>query len=150
MAFLKLKHDYGESFRVYLPTSNSNFMATSRTCYIGVLLYVVGFVVLGASLQNHHIAALIIGWGLAQIGILVTTVAVCKSTLCFCLSTQYTKQGHEMHTVLIAFLVTRFVQNEYLSLQFIVLNRLFHHASQGEISGLINLTRTLGGGSASL
>ena len=63
-------------------------MATSRTCYVGVLLYVVGFVVLGASLQNHHIAAVIIGWGIAQVAILVTTVAICKSTFRFCLSTQ--------------------------------------------------------------
>ena len=90
MAFSKRKHDYGESFRAYLPTSNSNFATTSRRCYIGVLLYVVGFVVLGASLQNHRIAALIIiGWGHAQIGILVTTVAICKSTFRFCLSTQW-------------------------------------------------------------
>ena len=89
MAFLKLKHGYGESLRVHLLSSNSNFMATSRTCYIGVLLYVVGFVVLGVSLQDHlHVAAVIIGWGIAQIGILVTTVAVCKSTFRFCFSTQ--------------------------------------------------------------
>ena len=89
MAFSKLKHDYGELPRGYFPTSNCNFMATLRTCYIGVLLYVVGFVVLGASLQNHlHIAAVIIGWGIAQIAILVNTVAVCKSTLSF-LSSQH-------------------------------------------------------------
>ena len=89
MAFSKLKHDYGESLPVYLPTSNSNFVATSRTCYIGVLLYVIGFVVLGASLQNHlHVAAVIIGWGIAQIGILVTTVAVCKSALRSCFLTR--------------------------------------------------------------
>ena len=88
MAFSKLKHDYGELFRVHLPTSDSKRMATSRTCYIGVLLYVVGFVVLGASLQNHlHVAAVIIGWGIAQIGLLVTTVAVCKSAFRFCFST---------------------------------------------------------------
>jgi hypothetical protein len=55
-----------------------------------------------------------------------------------------------MPTVVIAFLVTRFVQYEYLSPQFIVFNRSFHHVSQGEISGLLNLTRTLGGGFASL
>ena len=89
MAFSKLKHGYGKSLRVCLPTSDSNFMATSRTCYIGVLLYVVGFVVLGASLQNHlHVAAVIIGWGIAQIAILVTTVAVCKSTFRFYFLTQ--------------------------------------------------------------
>ena len=54
-----------------------------------------------------------------------------------------------MPTVMIAFLVIRFVQYEYfISPHFIVLNRSFRHVSQGEISGLINLTRTLGGGFA--
>ena len=72
--------------KVYLPISNSNFVTILRTCYIGVLLYVVGFVVLGASLQNHRIAGVIIGWGIAQIGDLVTTVAVCKSPFRSCLS----------------------------------------------------------------
>ena len=46
---------------------------------------------LGASLQNHlHIAAVIIGWGIKQIWILVNTVAVCKSAIFrFCFSTQW-------------------------------------------------------------
>lgn len=53
-----------------------------RTCYIGVLIYVVGFVILGAALQNHlNKAAIIVGWGIAQIAVLVITVPVCKSTI---------------------------------------------------------------------
>ena len=46
---------------------------------------------LGASLQNHlHIAAVIIGWCIKQIWILVNTVAVCKSAIFrFCFSTQW-------------------------------------------------------------
>jgi len=85
--------------------NNGVFEAEARlwTCYIGVLLYVVGFVVLGASLQNHNIAAVIIGWGIAQVAILVTTVAV----YAYC--------------------------NDCFPRQ------------QGEISGLLNLVRILGG-----
>lgn len=50
-----------------------------RTCYIGVALYVLGFTILGAALQNHFSkAAVIIGWGIAQVAVLVTTVAVCE------------------------------------------------------------------------
>lgn len=53
--------------------------AFARTCYVGVSLYVVGLVILGAALQDHlNKAAIIIGWGAAQAGVLVTTVAVCK------------------------------------------------------------------------
>ena len=51
-----------------------------------------------------------------------------------------------MPIVVIAFPVTRSVQYEYfLPPQSVVLNGSFHHISQGEISGLLNLTRTLGG-----
>lgn len=51
-----------------------------RTCYLGVLIYVVGFVILGAALQNHlNKAAIIVGWGIAQIAVLVITVPVCES-----------------------------------------------------------------------
>ena len=51
-----------------------------------------------------------------------------------------------MPTAVIAFPVIRSVQYEYfLPPQSVVLNGSFHHISQGEISGLLNLTRTLGG-----
>ncbi|KAL0958250.1 hypothetical protein HGRIS_000403 [Hohenbuehelia grisea] len=55
------------------------FEAESRllACYIGVPLYVVGFILLGASIQEHlSVGALIIGWGIAELGVMVTTVAV--------------------------------------------------------------------------
>ncbi|KAF9485039.1 MFS general substrate transporter [Pholiota conissans] len=82
------------------------FRAEARlwTCYIGVLIYIVGFVILGAALQNHlNKAAIIIGWGIAQIAVLVITVPV----YAYC-------------------------------------NDCFP-GEQGEISSLLNLTRTLGG-----
>ncbi|KAF8877199.1 major facilitator superfamily domain-containing protein [Infundibulicybe gibba] len=55
------------------------FEAEARlwTCYVGVLLFVIGFVILGAALQNHlNIGVVIIGWGIAQISVVVNTVAV--------------------------------------------------------------------------
>jgi len=40
-------------------------------------MYVCGFVVLGASLQKHLGAgALIMGWGIAELAIMINTVAV--------------------------------------------------------------------------
>lgn len=55
-----------------------------RTCYIGVLMYAVGFVILGVALQDHlNISALIIGWGIAQAAVLVITVPVCQLTHSF-------------------------------------------------------------------
>ncbi|KXN86661.1 hypothetical protein AN958_09839 [Leucoagaricus sp. SymC.cos] len=55
------------------------FEAESRlwTCYFEVALYVVGFVILGVALQNRFsIAVIVVGWAIAQIAVLVTTVAV--------------------------------------------------------------------------
>ncbi|KAF8872729.1 MFS general substrate transporter [Infundibulicybe gibba] len=55
------------------------FEAEARlwTCYIGVPLFVTGFVILGAALQNHlSIGVVIVGWGIAQIAVVVNTVAV--------------------------------------------------------------------------
>ena len=48
-----------------------------RACYIAIPLYLVGFVVLGAAFENQlSVAALVFGWGLAEIAIMVGTVAV--------------------------------------------------------------------------
>ncbi|XP_006463839.1 hypothetical protein AGABI2DRAFT_120636 [Agaricus bisporus var. bisporus H97] len=47
------------------------------TCYIGTVLYVVGFVILGVSLQNNlGIPGVVVGWTIAQVAVVVTTVAV--------------------------------------------------------------------------
>jgi hypothetical protein len=43
------------------------------------VLYVSGFVLLGASFQKDlSIAMVIMGWGISQVGIMVNTVAVCQ------------------------------------------------------------------------
>ncbi|KAI0795662.1 MFS general substrate transporter [Abortiporus biennis] len=47
------------------------------TCYIAVPLYICGFVLIGASFQNHlSIGALIMGWGIAEVATMINTVAV--------------------------------------------------------------------------
>ncbi|KAI1794168.1 MFS general substrate transporter [Ganoderma leucocontextum] len=82
------------------------FIAENRlwTCYIGTGLYVVGFVVLGASFQMHlSVGALVMGWGIAEVAVMINTTAI----YAYC-------------------------------------NDCFPRM-QGEISGLINLARTLGG-----
>ncbi|KAJ7473465.1 MFS general substrate transporter [Mycena latifolia] len=55
------------------------FEAESRlwACYVAMPLYICGFLVLGASFQNHLSAgAIVMGWGLAQVAIMINTVAV--------------------------------------------------------------------------
>ncbi|KAH9918647.1 MFS general substrate transporter [Fomitopsis serialis] len=74
------------------------------TIYIALPLYICGFLVLGASFQKHlGVGALVMGWGIAEVAVMITTVAV----YAYCNDCFPTRQG--------------------------------------EISALINLTRTLGG-----
>lgn len=48
-----------------------------RACYLAIPLYICGFVVLGASLQKHlGVGALVMGWGIAELSIMINTVAV--------------------------------------------------------------------------
>ncbi|KAI0305254.1 major facilitator superfamily domain-containing protein [Multifurca ochricompacta] len=66
---------------MHLTTRRNNgvFEAESRlwTCYIAVPLYICGFVILGAALQKHlSVGALVMGWGIAEVAIMVNTVAV--------------------------------------------------------------------------
>jgi hypothetical protein len=53
-----------------------------RACYVAVPLYVCGFVVLGVALKEHNsVPALVIGWGLLVVAVMINTVAVCASSL---------------------------------------------------------------------
>ncbi|PBK67375.1 MFS general substrate transporter, partial [Armillaria solidipes] len=55
------------------------FEAESRlwACYIALPLYICGFVTLGASIQNHlNTGAVIMGWGIAELAIMINTVAI--------------------------------------------------------------------------
>ncbi|KAJ7168362.1 MFS general substrate transporter [Mycena crocata] len=55
------------------------FEAESRlwACYIAMPLYICGFLVLGASFQNHlSPGAIVMGWGLAETATMINTVAV--------------------------------------------------------------------------
>ncbi|KAK0441783.1 major facilitator superfamily domain-containing protein [Desarmillaria tabescens] len=55
------------------------FEAESRlwACYIALPLYICGFVTLGVSIQNHlNTAGIIMGWGIAELAIMINTVAI--------------------------------------------------------------------------
>ncbi|KAI0826521.1 MFS general substrate transporter [Trametes gibbosa] len=59
--------------------NNGVFIAESRlwTCYIAMPLYICGFVVLGASFEKHlSVGALVMGWGIAEVAVMVNTVAI--------------------------------------------------------------------------
>jgi hypothetical protein len=47
-------------------------------------LYICGFVLLGAAFQKHlSVGALVMGWGIAEVAIMVNTVAVCALPFSF-------------------------------------------------------------------
>jgi len=55
------------------------FESESRlwACYLATPLFVIGFVTLGASLENHlSIGAIVMGWGITQVAVMINTVAV--------------------------------------------------------------------------
>jgi hypothetical protein len=52
-------------------------LRTHRACYIGVPLYICGFLVLGDALKKISVGELVIGWGIAMVALMVNTVAVC-------------------------------------------------------------------------
>ena len=95
-----------------------------RTCYIAVPLYICGFVVLGAAFEKHlSVGALVMGWGISEVGIMVNTVAVCK----FFFLLLFREKDDLSHHSLDAYTNDCFPKH------------------QGEISALLNLTRVLGG-----
>ena len=97
---------------------------TYRACYIAIPLYICGFVVLGAAFQNHDsVGAVVIGWGMAEVAIMVNTVVVCT---CLCVRWHTTREDPRP-----------FPLDAYA-------NDCFPK-HQGEISALINLARVLGG-----
>ncbi len=62
-----------------LTISEEKYLPSVRTCYVGIVLFVVGFVILGVTIQEKlPIPAFIFGWAIAQISVLVITVAVCE------------------------------------------------------------------------
>ncbi|KAG2152742.1 major facilitator superfamily domain-containing protein [Suillus clintonianus] len=58
--------------------NNGIFEAESRlwACYAAMPLYICGFLTLGAGIQHLNKAALILGWGIAEVAVMVNTVAV--------------------------------------------------------------------------
>jgi hypothetical protein len=100
----------------------SNTSMAVRACYVAVPLYVCGFVALGSAFQKHDsVGSLVMGWGIAQVAIMVNTVAVCASLY----DVRSTRE------------VSRSISDAYA-------NDCFPKYP-GEISALLNLTRVLGG-----
>ncbi|KZT71737.1 MFS general substrate transporter [Daedalea quercina L-15889] len=61
------------------------FLAEMRlwTIYLAIPLYICGFIVIGASLQETlSIGALVMGWGIAIVANMICTVAVCEYAYC--------------------------------------------------------------------
>ncbi|TFK41694.1 MFS general substrate transporter [Crucibulum laeve] len=59
--------------------NNGVFEAQNRlwACYLSALLQMTGFLTLGAALQHHlSVGAIIMGWGIAEVGIMIGTVSV--------------------------------------------------------------------------
>ncbi|EMD34576.1 hypothetical protein CERSUDRAFT_116742 [Gelatoporia subvermispora B] len=59
--------------------NNGVFVAEFRlwTCYIAMPLYFCGYLLLGGSVQNHlSLGALVMGWGIAEVAVMINTVAV--------------------------------------------------------------------------
>lgn len=88
MAFSRLKTVYGKLRASFLRKLDRDWY--HRTCYIAVPLYIGSFVLLGASFQKHlSVGALVLGWGISEVAIMVNTVAVCTfprfagKTFCF-------------------------------------------------------------------
>jgi len=64
---------------VSIRRNNGVFEAEHRlwACYLAMPLYICGFVLLGASFQNHlSVGALVMGWGIAELAVMINTVAI--------------------------------------------------------------------------
>ncbi|KAJ3893859.1 MFS general substrate transporter [Lentinula edodes] len=64
---------------VSIRRNNGVFEAESRlwACYLAMPLYICGFVLLGASFQDHlSVGALVMGWGISELAVMINTVAV--------------------------------------------------------------------------
>ncbi|KAF8830222.1 hypothetical protein HHX47_DHR2000648 [Lentinula edodes] len=60
------------------------FEAESRlwACYLAMPLYICGFVLLGASFQDHlSVGALVMGWGISELAVMINTVATLTVTI---------------------------------------------------------------------
>ena len=65
--------------KVYAKRHQGHFIAETRlwTTYIGVLLQVFGLILTGQALANHlNVAAIVFGWGLEGVGVMITSVAI--------------------------------------------------------------------------
>lgn len=47
-------------------------------CYVAIPLYLCGFLVLGAGIQRLNMVAVVFGWGIAEVAVMINTVAICR------------------------------------------------------------------------
>lgn len=74
----KLNIGYGMCFLSLSLISLVPDFLDPRACYLAMPLYICGFVLLGASFQNHlSIGGLVMGWGISELAVMINTVAVC-------------------------------------------------------------------------
>jgi hypothetical protein len=75
--YSKLRAGFGAQLSKLLDSA-SEVNVLRRACYLAVPLYVCGFVVLGAAFQKKlSIGAVVMGWGIAEVSIMINTVAIC-------------------------------------------------------------------------
>jgi hypothetical protein len=98
-----------------------------RACYLAIPLYICGFVTLGAALEKHlGVAALTLGWGIAELAVMINTVAVYA----------YCNDSFPKHQVRL---------NQTDAVVYPWMERRPDSLFKGEISALVNLCRVLGG-----
>jgi len=126
MAFSRPRIDYGEHNRHHFLLGRGSISSMAgRACYVAVPLYVCGFLVLGTAFQKKDsVGAVVMGWGIAQVAIMLNTVAVCASL--------YVVRSTGAREV------SRSISSDAYA------NDCFPK-NQGEISALLNISRVLGG-----
>ncbi|KAJ7641824.1 MFS general substrate transporter [Roridomyces roridus] len=71
---------YGNDFiaRFGIRRNKGVFEAEMRLwmCYVSLPLYITGFLVLGHGFQSTNVTAVILGWGIGQLGIMLNTTAI--------------------------------------------------------------------------
>lgn len=57
--------------------------ALNRMCYISLPFYIAGLIISGFAFQNKlPIVAVVFGWGIREVAVMTTTVAVCECRTC--------------------------------------------------------------------
>lgn len=106
---------------LHLLTRNEILTDTNRSCAVALPVYVSGLVISGVAFQDKlPVGAVVMGWAIREVAIMTTTVAVCMNT-------PHLARTRMLKTTLDAYVNDCFPRYP------------------GEVSGLVNLCRTLCG-----